>query len=91
MINHETLGAHIRNILSPYANIIQILEELHSEKTDEKTKELIKNYLLNEINPFDLKKNLDHFIDVSNLKEVESINWRATELCERYYKEIENS
>ena len=86
MIDHETLGAHIRNILTPYANIIQLLEDIH-ENNDERMKE----FLLTKIDPKKLKKNLNHFIEVSKLKEVEDINWRTTELCEKYYKEIENS
>lgn len=86
MINHETLGAHIRNILTPYANIIQLLEDIH-KNNDERMKE----FLLTKIDPKKLQKNLNHFIEVSKLKEVEDINWRATELCEKYYKEIENS
>lgn len=86
MIEHETLGAHIRNILTPYANIIQLLEDIH-ENNDERMKE----FLLTKIDPKKLQKNLNHFIEVSKLKEVEDINWRATELCEKYYKEIENS
>ena len=86
MIEHETLGAHIRNILTPYANIIQLLEDIH-ENNDKRMKE----FLLTKIDPKKLQKNLNHFIEVSKLKEVEDINWRATELCEKYYKEIENS
>lgn len=86
MIDHETLGAHIRNILTPYANIIQLLEDIH-ENNDKRMKE----FLLTKIDPKKLQKNLNHFIEVSKLKEVEDINWRATELCEKYYKEIENS
>lgn len=86
MIDHETLGAHIRNILTPYANIIQLLEDIH-ENNDERMKE----FLLTKIDPKKLQKNLNHFIEISKLKEVEDINWRATKLCEKYYKEIENS
>ena len=86
MIDYETLGAHIRNILTPYANIIQLLEDIH-ENNDERMKE----FLLTKIDPKKLQKNLNHFIEVSKLKEVEDINWRATELCDKYYKEIENS
>lgn len=86
MIDHETLGAHIRNILTPYANIIQLLEDIH-ENNDERMKE----FLLTKIDPKKLQKNLNHFIEVSKLKEVEDINWRGIELCEKYYKEIENS
>jgi hypothetical protein len=86
MIEHETLGAHIRNILTPYANIIQLLEDIH-ENDDER----IKEFLLTKVDPKKLQKNLNHFIEVSKLKEVEDINWRKTDLCDKYYKEIENS
>ena len=86
MIEHETLGAHIRNILTPYANIIQLLEDIH-ENDDERMKE----FLLTKIDPKKLQKNLNHFIEVSKLKEVEDINWRKADLCDKYYKEIENS
>ena len=89
MVNHETLGAHIRNILGPYANIVQILSDIHSDN-DESTKKFMIDFLLNKIDPKKLEKNLNHFIEVSNLKEVEDINWRATELADKYYKEIEN-
>ena len=51
----------------------------------------MKEFLLTKIDPKKLQKNLIHFIEISKLKEVEDINWRATELCEKYYKEIENS
>ena len=84
-VTHETLGAHIRNILSPYANIIAMLEEIY-EGEDDVTINHIKNYLLTKMDVKELRKNLNHFIEVSNLKEVEDINWRATKLCEKYYK-----
>jgi hypothetical protein len=51
----------------------------------------MKEFLLTKIDPKKLKKNLNHFIEVSNLKEVEDINWRKTDLCNKYYKEFENS
>ena len=72
MINHETLGAHIRNILSPYANIIQILEEINNPNIDNKTKQRLKNFLFTKINLNNLNKNLEHFIKVSKLEEVEA-------------------
>ena len=84
---HETLGAHIRNILGPYANLVQILSDLKDPNISIDTKNLLKNFLFEKIDPKKLEENLNHFIEVSNLKEVEDINWRATELCEKYYKE----
>lgn len=86
--NSETLGAHIRNILSPYANIVQILQDVRSNADKERT-EKIKNFLFNNIDPKELEENLNHFIDVSHLDEVERIDWRATKLAEEYYKKIE--
>lgn len=88
-ITHETLGAHIRNILTPYANIIQILEEINNPNVDNKTKQRLKNFLFTKVNPNNLNKNLEHFIKVSKLDEVEAINWRATKLFEEYCKEKE--
>ena len=86
--NFESLGAHIRNILSPYANIIEILKDVRSEK-DEQCIEKIKKFLFNNINPNELDENLQHFIAVSHLDEVERINWRATKLSEEYYSSNE--
>ena len=86
--NFETLGAHIRNILSPYANIIQILKDVRSEK-DEQHIENIKKFLFNNIDPKELDENLQHFIAVSHLDEIERINWRATKLSEEYYSSNE--
>lgn len=80
----ETLGAHIRNMLSPYANIVQILYDINSAKTDEKTKKLLKRFLLSKTHSENLKENLQHLIDISNMKEVEKINWRATDLYNKY-------
>ena len=77
--NFETLGAHIRNILSPYANIIQ----------NEQRIEKIKKFLFNNIDPKELDENLQHFIAVSHLDEIERINWRATKLSEEYYSSNE--
>ena len=82
----ETLGAHIRNILGPYANIIEILKDVRSEK-DVQSIENIKKFLFNNIDPKELDENLQHFIAVSHLDEIERINWRATKLSEDYYNE----
>ena len=84
--NFESLGAHIRNILSPFANIIQLLKGVRSEK-DEHRIETIKKFLFNNIDPKELDENLQHFIAVSHLNEIERINWRATKLSEEYYNE----
>lgn len=86
MNNFETFGAHIRNILGPYANIVNILEEIY-EGEDDVTINHVKNYLLTEMDVKELRKNLNHFIEFSNIEELENLNWRDTKLCEKYYNE----
>lgn len=80
----ETMGAHIRNILTPYANIVEILKELQNPDIDDKHKEILKKYLLSGIDLNSLEYNLQQFIDISHLNEIEDINWRDTSL----YKKI---
>lgn len=80
----ETIGAHIRNILTPYANIIEILKDLQNPNMDDKHKEILKKYLLSGMDIHNLEINLQHFIDLSYLDEIEDINWRDTSL----YKKI---
>ena len=87
-VTHETLGAHIRNILGPYANLVCMLEEIYTGE-DDVTVNHVKNYLLTKMDVKELRKNLNHFIEVSHLDEVEDINWRATALCKKYYTENE--
>ena len=87
-IMFETLGAHLRNMYGPYANIVQILTEINdSERTDERTKTLLRNFLINKTDHRKLQENLQHLIDLSNLPEVENINWRATEMFKNYKEE----
>lgn len=87
-IMFETLGAHLRNMYGPYANIVQMLTEINdSERTDERTKTLLRNFLINKTDPRKLQENLQHLIDLSNLPEVENINWRATEMYKNYKEE----
>lgn len=88
MCENETLGAHLRNALGPYANIVTIIASMEqAEKSgDEKMFNICKKVLYNS----DTAKNIGHLIDISNMPEVEAINWRATDLCKNYYQEIEN-
>ncbi len=80
----ESMGAHIRNVLSEYSNIVQILTDLHSKSISKDKKEFLKKYILEYIKPEDLNKNLQHLIELSKNKDIEKINWRDTEL----YKNI---
>jgi hypothetical protein len=84
----ETLGAHIRNILGPYANLVQILSQISKEE-DSSKRELLVRFLTEKVDPANLEDNLDHFIKVSHLSEVESIDWRSTKLFEEYSRNNE--
>lgn len=86
----ETFGAHIRNILGPYANIVSMLEDLANPETDLKTKNIILNYLRSDKLLKNCQNNLEHFKKFSYLDELENLNWRATKLFEEYSKENNN-
>ena len=83
--NFETFGAHIRNILSPYATLVHILEDITKDGVTEKKKNILIQYLLDENNIKNCRENLEHFKEFSYLDELEELNWRATELADRYY------
>lgn len=87
--NFESFGAHIRNILGPYANIIAMLEDLASPNIDLKHKNIILDFLRSDEILKNAKENLEHFKEFSYLIELENLNWRATELANKYYKENE--
>lgn len=80
----ETFGAHIRNILGPYANIVAMLEDLANPETDLKHKNLILNVLRGEKLLKNAKENLEHFKKFSYLDELEKLNWRTTDLYKEY-------
>lgn len=82
--NFETFGAHIRNILGPYANIIAMLEDLADPNTDLKHKNIVLEYLRSDDLLQNIKENLEHFKKFSYLDELENLNWRATKLYEEY-------
>lgn len=86
----ETFGAHIRNILGPYANIVSMLEDLADPKTDLKTKNLVLNFLRSDKVLKNAQENLEHFKKFSYLDELENLNWRATKLYEEYCREHKN-
>ena len=79
MITTETFGAHLRNALTTYANLIELLKAFQAGE------EFAKKYLLEKLDVNELQDNLTHIIDVSKIKEVEDINWRATELFLKNY------
>jgi hypothetical protein len=80
----ESFGEHIRNILTPYSTLIQILEDITAPGATSKQKNTLIQYLLDTDHINAYKDNLKHFIDFSKLDEIESLNWRNTSLFQIY-------
>lgn len=81
----ESFGAHIRNILGPYANIVAMLEDLANPNTDLKHKNIVLNFLRSDETLKNAQENLEHFKRFSQLEELEDLNWRTTLLAHEYY------
>ena len=62
--NTETLGAHLRNLLTPYKTLLYLIEDEIDIKLD---KETLEKYGLD---------NLEELISFSNVKEMEETLWR---------------
>ena len=75
--NFESLGAHLRNLLTPYANLIELVGELlkADKNNDERDMEVIIS-LLNKCN----YNNIQDIIDFSFIEQMEKINWRDSKL-----------
>lgn len=75
--NFESLGAHLRNLLTPYATVIDLLGEILSANRngdEKKTKEL-----LDALDKYDFN-NIQDIIDFSFIEQMELINWRDSKL-----------
>ena len=73
----ESLGAHLRNLLTPYATVIDLLGEILSTNRngdEKKTKEL-----LDALDKYDFN-NIQDIIDFSFIEQMEKINWRDSKL-----------
>ncbi len=73
----ESLGAHLRNLLTPYASLIDIVGEIltaRREGDEKKTKEL-----LDALDKYDFN-NIQDIIDFSFIEQMELINWRDSKL-----------
>ena len=73
----ESLGAHLRNLLTPYATVITLLGEILSANRngdEKKTKEL-----LDALDKYDFN-NIQDIIDFSFIEQMELINWRDSKL-----------
>lgn len=75
--NFESLGAHLRNLLTPYANLIQLTEELLKAKRENNEEEF--NEISNMLKNYDFN-NLQDIIDFSFIEQMELINWRDSKL-----------
>jgi hypothetical protein len=62
--NTETLGAHLRNLLTPYKTLLCLIE---NEEDIKLNKETLEKYGLD---------NLEELISFSNVKEMEETIWR---------------
>ena len=73
----ESLGAHLRNLLTPYANLIKLVGELLKayRENNERDIELITSFL----NKCDYN-NIQDIIDFSFIDQMEKINWRDSKL-----------
>ena len=60
----ETLGAHFRNLLTPYKNLLCLVEDVRNGKMDLKILERVKC------------NNIDALIEFSHSDKMENVLWR---------------
>ena len=75
--NFESLGAHLRNLLTPYANLIDLVGELLRAKREDNEEEF--NKVFNMLKNYDYN-NIQDIIDFSFIEQMELINWRDSKL-----------
>lgn len=68
-ITFESYGAHLRNLLTPYQNLVCVIKNWLSGDLDE---ELVKKLL----SKYDLQEGVDKLIEFSRTDKIENINWR---------------
>ena len=69
--NFESLGEHLRNLLTPYATLIQIIDDLINAKNNGNEEEF--NEILTTIKKYNFN-NLQDIIDFSFIEQMELIN-----------------
>lgn len=76
----ESLGAHLRNLMTPYATVIQLIDDLRNadEKGDTEEFNKIKEWLYK--TQLDCKENINDMNTFSFVEPMEQGNWRATKL-----------
>lgn len=73
----ESLGAHLRNLLTPYATLIDVVGEIltaRREGDEEKMNKILDSLKVYEFN------NIQDIIDFSFIEQMELINWRDSKL-----------
>ena len=75
--NFESLGAHLRNLLTSYATLIDVMGEILSAKKEGDERKV--NKLLDSLDVYDFN-NIQDIIDFSFIEQMELINWRDSKL-----------
>ena len=73
----ESLGAHLRNLLTPYASLIGIVGEILTAKREGDEENM--NKLLDGLKTYEFN-NIQDIIDFSFIEQMELINWRDSKL-----------
>ena len=73
----ESLGAHLRNLLTPYATLIGIVGEILTAKREGDEEKM--NKLLDGLKTYEFN-NIQDIIDFSFIEQMELINWRDSKL-----------
>ena len=73
----ESLGAHLRNLLTPYATLIGIVGEILTAKREGDEEKM--NKLLDGLKAYEFN-NIQDIIDFSFIEQMELINWRNSKL-----------
>ena len=78
--NFESLGAHLRNLMTPYSTVIQLIDDLRNadEKGDTEEFNNIKEWLYK--SQLNRKENINDMNTFSFVEPMEQGNWRATKL-----------
>ena len=68
-ITFESYGAHLRNLLTPYANLIALVEAFNKN-------EISETVFLQLTKDENFNSNLEEIIDFSKDNKMEQLNWR---------------
>lgn len=78
--NFESLGAHLRNLMTPYATLIQLIDDMRKAENDNDMEKFnkIKEYLYE--TQLNCKENINDMNTFSFVEPMEQGNWRTTKL-----------